>query len=302
MVTSLRALAVVDRRLKPHYLLEAAPGLTRLGIDWQEELCHPPFRRYPTSWFPEMLRGSSWAHLARGLTRLDITFPSAHTINSYSLPLEDYTRLMQHLPLLEELRLVGAGGGAPLPLIPTLSYCPRLRELVLERSPVHVPDNYDVISRAHVSATLTRFYYLGEMSSLLVHEFMLRGIAAYMPQLRELEVQPQTAMGYGGLRPDQMLELAALPHLARLSLPLSIKECIMNLPQVIMVLREFPSLRHLTLSWGLWCDSYDVSRNKVATMMAWLLNALQAENANIDLQLSYKQHPQEYAHPANPNH
>lgn len=101
MVTSLRALAVVDRRLKPHYLLEAAPGLTRLGIDWQvrldfynsaywiclslqsyllqEELCHPPFRRYPTSWFPEMLRGSSWAHLARGLTRCQ---PRLHLIST----------------------------------------------------------------------------------------------------------------------------------------------------------------------------------------------------------------------------
>ena len=35
VVTSLRALSVVDRRLKPHYLLEAAPSLTRLAIDWQ---------------------------------------------------------------------------------------------------------------------------------------------------------------------------------------------------------------------------------------------------------------------------
>ena len=61
--------------------------------------------------------------------------------------------------------------------------------------------------------------------------------------------------------------------------------------QVIFVLREFPSLRHLTLSWGMWCDSYDVSKTKIAFMMAWLLNALQAENASVSLQLCYKQHP-----------
>ena len=58
------------------------------------------------------------------------------------------------------------------------------------------------------------------------------------------------------------------------------------------MLRDFPSLRHLTLSWGMVCDSYDVSKSKVATMMAWLFNALQAENASVSLQLCYKQHKQ----------
>ena len=114
------------------------------------------------------------------------------------------------------------------------------------------------------------------------------------------------------------------------------------------MLREFPSLRHLTLSWGMWCDSYDISKvsshvlggskefillrvggngpngynpilnqfsrpiifylsfnrlqlngkftsflqGKISYMMAWLFNALGAENANIRLQLCYKQHPQ----------
>ena len=62
--------------------------------------------------------------------------------------------------------------------------------------------------------------------------------------------------------------------------------------KVIFVLRDFPSLRHLTLSWGMVCDSYDVSKSKVATMMAWLFNALQAENASVSLQLCYKQHKQ----------
>jgi len=293
-VTRLREMTVVDRNLKPRYLLEHAPRLTRLSIDWQQELSFSPFNRYSASWFSEMLSGNSWATLSSRLLRLDITFPSAHSINSYSLPLTDFTRMMENLTGLHELRLVGAGQGEPVPLIPILRYCPKLMELILEKSPVHIPDNYEVIDPSYVSTSLTRFSYLGEMSSLLVHNFMMRGIAHYMPSLIELEVQPQAVLGYSGLSPDQVVELSRLQRLERLSVPLSIRECIMNLPQMIFVLREFPALRFLTLSWGLSHESYDISRSKITYMMDWLFNALGAENANIHLQLSYTQHPQEY--------
>ena len=101
-------------------------------------------------------------------------------------------------------------------------------------------------------------------------------------------------MGYSGLTPDQVVELSRLSRLEKLSVPLSIRECIMNLPQMIFVLREFQSLRFLTLSWGLSHESYDISRSKITYMMDWLFNALGAENANILLQLAYTQHPQEY--------
>ena len=111
---------------------------------------------------------------------------------------------MQHLSNLTVLELVGAGMEGPLPLIPTLKYCPQLRELLLEKTPIHVPDNYDVVDPTYVSASLKKFYFLGEMSSLLVHDFLTRGISCYMPELVELEVQPQTVMGYGGLRPSQV--------------------------------------------------------------------------------------------------
>ena len=47
-----------------------------------------------------MLSGNSWANLASRLLRLDITFPSAHSINSYSLPLTDFTRLMQVMTII----------------------------------------------------------------------------------------------------------------------------------------------------------------------------------------------------------
>ena len=46
LVTQLREMTVVDRNLKPRYLLEHAPRLTRLSIDWQQELSFTPFNRY----------------------------------------------------------------------------------------------------------------------------------------------------------------------------------------------------------------------------------------------------------------
>jgi len=292
--TNLREMFVVDRSLKPHYILESAPKLHRLRIDWQQELCFPPFNRFKVNWFSDMILGQSWAILASRLTSLDITFPASHTINSYSLPLTDFTNLMQNLANLDQLRLEGAGQGGPIPLIPILRYCPKLSELKLSKCPVHVPEDYEVVDDHYVSRTLKRFYFLGEMSSLLVHDFMMRGISRYMPTLTELEVQPQTVLGYRGLKPEQILELSRLQYLERLSIPLSIRECIMNLPHIIFVLREFPSLRFLTLSWGMLCDSYDISSGKISYMMQWLLNALEAENANIHLQLSYEHHPHEF--------
>ena len=60
--------------------------------------------------------------------------------------------------------------------------------VALSREAMDIPDNYEVIDPSYVSTSLTRFSYLGEMSSLLVHNFMMRGIAHYMPSLIELEV------------------------------------------------------------------------------------------------------------------
>ena len=101
-------------------------------------------------------------------------------------------------------------------------------------------------------------------------------------------------LGYAGLTPQQVRQLSSLSGLKKLAVPLSIRSCEMNLPELIYVLREFPSLRYLTLSWGLLHESYDVSRSRISYMMMWLNTALSAENVNINLQLSYRQHPKEY--------
>ena len=74
LATSLREITVVDRSLKPHYLLESAPQLQRLSIVWQEELCYELDQRFTRDWFTEMLKKPSWVILANKLTRLDISF------------------------------------------------------------------------------------------------------------------------------------------------------------------------------------------------------------------------------------
>ena len=43
-----------------------------------------------------------------------------------------------------------------------------------------------------------------------------------------------------------------MSFLTRLSLPLSMNSCIMNMPEVVIILTEFTALRQLLLSWGIW--------------------------------------------------
>ena len=58
-------------------------------------------------------------------------------------------------------------------------------------------DKYDALDQTYVSASLKKFYFLGKMSSLLVHDFLTGGIGYYyMPELVELE--PQTVISSTG--------------------------------------------------------------------------------------------------------
>ncbi len=51
---------------------------------------------------------------------------------------------------------------------------------------------------------------------------------------------------------ERLFELSPLADLVRLSLPLSLNSCIMNMPEVVLILTEFKSLRSLVLSWGMF--------------------------------------------------
>jgi len=303
LATDLREMTVVDRSLKPHYILESAPKLTRLSLDWQEELGgYADEERYSPLWFKEMIRKPSWETLSQRLTRLDITFPSAYSPNAYGLPLDDYVILMKNVENLVSLRLVGAGMSGPFPLIPTLRSCPLLEELVLEKTPIHIPGAHEPTRNEFIHKNIKTFRLLDELSSLLTHSNLTSVLAVYLPGLEELELQPQLVSTYRGLSPKQIKELSVLPNLERLSLPISTQDCQSNMPEVVYVLKEFRALRHLVLSWGsggtnLFGDH--VNRSQISFSMAWLHMALGAENANINLQFSAKHHHQEFFSPSN---
>lgn len=52
-------------------------------IDWQQELCQPPFNQYNANWFSELLSDPAWKDLCLSLNDLHIVFPAAHSPNRY---------------------------------------------------------------------------------------------------------------------------------------------------------------------------------------------------------------------------
>ena len=57
---------------------------------------------------------------------------------------------------------------------------------------------------------------------------------------------------FDGYPLECLKELSTMSFLTRLSLPLSMNSCIMNMPEVVIILTEFTALRQLLLSWGIW--------------------------------------------------
>ena len=53
--------------------------------------------------------------------------------------------LMSDLTNLTSLHLKGAGMNGPFPLLPVLRLCPLLTELILEKTPIHVPNQFEAI-------------------------------------------------------------------------------------------------------------------------------------------------------------
>ena len=117
-----------------------------------------------------------------------------------------------------------------------------------------------------MSTSLQRFRYLDGVSEEQVEKYLLKAVSLFMPEIRELEIQPGTVMGYAGMPPSQVLELAGLKELTYLSVPLSMAECISNLPEVIYVLKEFRSLRFLVLSWGTQDTALESHSSRISFM------------------------------------
>jgi hypothetical protein len=140
----LQEMKIVDCRLKPEHLLTACPDLRRLYVE-----CQDPFAFCSPAWFGHMLTDVKWAPVAAKLTHLDLdlTLPATHeqVWKTYSLPPDDFDRLISSVPNLTVLRLCGAGRDASIPLLSVLRHCPKLVSLFMDKTNVDVPDNYDVI-------------------------------------------------------------------------------------------------------------------------------------------------------------
>ena len=295
--SQLSEIKIVDRQLKPKYLVKHAPNLKSLYIDWQEQLNEAPFHRFDAHWFSNMLhQDKDWNILGPRLSKLDIVFPSTYHNAAYSLPVADCGALITSCPNIQSLRLVGAGLFAgPIPLLLVLKTCRKLEKLVLEKSEIHFPTHLaqNIIS-SNVSTSLKCFHYVGDVGNIA---HISRNVANFMPNLEELQLQPYyPSFRFPGLLPKDVNELNVMKHLRNLSIPLAFHAFMMNMPEMVYILRHFQSLRNLTLSWGSTEENYSYSSNRIRFMMRWLSSAITCENANINVQLCFDVHQDVYVY------
>ncbi len=289
--TRLKEIKVVDRELKPEYLLDTCPDLSYLYLDWQMMLTDSPGKvRYRPDWFSDMVRTSEWTKLAGNLTKLHVVFPATYAPNSYSLRPTDFSAFLAALGGLTSLRLDGAGMGAPLPLLELLERAPHLKELTLNKCSIYVPPDPNFILKA--SYPDMRSFYLTNSSESIAfnHVVLLRAIASLFPSLVHLELQPESTKGTYGFAPHELLPLATLPALLTLSVAVSLRECSNNLPELVVVLRKFPALTNLVLSWG--CDNaflFGHTAGRIRFMMAWLIDVM-SENPDLMVNIDSRLH------------
>ncbi len=288
--SQLKEIKVIDRELSPDYLLQACPNLTRLYIDWQQELSDAPFSQFSPDWFPNLLKNPDWKQLLASLTHLSITFPSS---SQFVFTWENLSNFVSGIGGLHSLALTGCDNlNEPMPLIWLLKKGHCLKELILDKCNVYLPHAVEEDGFRH--HTLKKFHLTGDKHSLSYHPFITHSIAHFMPNLKELVISPQSSTNTTGLEILQIRELTSMERLERLNVPLSLDDCMSNMPQVVYVLREFPALRYLVASWG---SSADFNPSRILRLQYWLENALQAENANIHLQLNFELHHGIYTNP-----
>ena len=299
-VCPLQELSVVDRQLKPEYLLVSCPNITKLHLDWQEELTQPPYNKISPKWFPNLLQNPDWRQLCKSsLTELSITFPAAHSPEGYSCPSTDFIQLMKPLTHLKNLTLKGMINPGHVSILDFLFHCPNLEELILDRCSVFLPNPNDYPDFPPPHTTLKKMHLVNKTSSFLVSQYITKCIVRFMPKLQEIVLRPEAIEGHGLNTPGLLLEdlhhLAALQDLVRLEAPISTEDCINNMPEFVYVLRDFPKLRHLTVSWGK--TPPEVHFGRKFKLVEWLRNVLQAENANISVQFSHALHASFYSNP-----
>ena len=289
---ALKELKIVDRQLKPQYILETCPDLQSLHIDWQEELSEVPFEEYPSDWFNDLVKNPDWHQLANTLTSLKIVFPAKYSVGGYSCDPETLMCLVRNMTELEHLSLKGMKNDL-VPLDQMLTQLPKLKELVWsDCSLVHFNHNQEsqsVVHKSLKSLHITDAHFLPSESSEI-----LENVSKLAPNLEELVLRPKLPSTFGGFLLNDIWKLSNLQHLNRLEITISTSDCSNNMPELVYVLRDFPSLRYLIISWGVHID---LSNIKIARLLSWLISALEGDNANIHVQICYAMHSSLYSSP-----
>ena len=297
-VCPLQELKVVDRELRPEYLLVSCPNLNKITIDWQHELTQPPYNRLGPTWFKNLIQNADWRQLCQSsLAELSITFPAVYSPDGYSCPPIDFIELMKPMSNLKSLSLKGMINPGHVSILDFIYHCPNLEELVLDRCSVFFPDPNDFPDFPPPSTKLKKCHIVNKTSSFHASQCITNCIVRFMPNLQELVLRPE-AEGFlngPGLSLEELHHLAELQDLVRLEAPISTEDSVNNMPEFVYVLRDFPSLRYLCISWGK--TPPEVHFGRKFRLLEWLRNVLQAENANICLQFSHTLHASLYSNP-----
>ena len=149
-----------------------------------------------------------------------------------------------------------------------------------------------VINSECVSHKLTKFSFTTNVYAMeLVRGNLTKCIAAYMPNIVEVAIQPENSIGFKGFSKEQLADLDGLKKLERLSLSLSLNEISGDLFPLVLILKEFQCLRYLNMSWCKIGVPDDLRRSTIRYIMGWLSFYMKCENVSIRLHLNYKLHP-----------
>ena len=282
----LKELKIIDKSLNPEYLLQYCPELTKLTIDWQEELSQVPFNSFPADWFSKVVQNPDWHQLCSNLTSLDLVFPAAYNKEAYNCPYMDFQSLARgSFAHLTSLKLRGmCHTFIQVQIYDILYNAPNLEELEIDECSIGFLHHEECCYKPHLmlkSLTITN-----KIDSIVVPEEFIQCITQILPNLNQLVVRPPNANFHGFLL-SQIRCLTTLPFLQYLEIPVATSNCVNNMPEMVYVLREFPSLSFFVI---IWSNYFEDNNNRLEVMTNWLVHVLKADNANIHVQMSFPLH------------
>ena len=182
---------------------------------------------------------------------------------------------------------------AHVSILDFLYLCKNLNELILDQCSVHFPHPDGLNINFEPNRILKKLHVVNKNSPFLSSQHMTLSIARLIPNLEELVLRPEP--NHKGFTLTTIKILSELAKLERLEVPVSTEDTVNNMPSFVYVLREFPSLRFLTLSWG--ASPPEIHQGRTCRMVDWLENVLQADNANIYVQICHELHNHVYSNP-----